>query len=42
MQDDIIIFEYKGVMRHVLGIRATMLAMAKKIYPAVQVHRLLP
>lgn len=37
-QDDIIIFRYLAShVRHLVGIRATMLAMCKQCYPATKV-----
>jgi hypothetical protein len=40
LQDDIIIFKYKGVMRHIVGMRSTMLKMARECYPEVKVRLL--
>lgn len=32
-KEDVIVFEYKGIMRHCLGIRSSMLRIAKQCYP---------
>ncbi|KAJ1428835.1 hypothetical protein B484DRAFT_65478 [Ochromonadaceae sp. CCMP2298] len=39
-KDNVVVFEYKGRMRHIIGVRASMMALAKKAYPELVELRL--
>ena len=39
-QDNIVVFDYKGLMRHIPGIRMMMLSLAEKCFPDMAVSAL--